>query len=81
LPKARRKNIKIAHKSIFSFEFFAPFNFLFLEEKNKSQCLQNKRLASKMHPESSSRLSDELFLKIYRTLFSFFSAIPSTRDI
>jgi len=25
------KNIKIAHKKIFSFEFFAPFNFLFSE--------------------------------------------------
>jgi hypothetical protein len=31
------KNIKIAHKKVFSFEFFAPFNFLFFEEKQKWQ--------------------------------------------
>jgi len=31
------KNIKIAHKKVFSFEFFAPFNFLFFEEKQKCQ--------------------------------------------
>jgi len=30
--KAGRKNIKIAHKKIFSSEFFAPFNFSFLEQ-------------------------------------------------
>jgi len=27
--RAGRKNIKIANKSLFSFDFFAPFNFYF----------------------------------------------------
>ena len=31
-----RKNIKIAQKDIFSFEFFAPFNSLFLEPESIS---------------------------------------------
>jgi len=52
------KNIKIAHKKIFSFEFFAPFNFLFFEEKERSKCQQNQRLARKIAPKSTSKLSD-----------------------
>jgi len=35
------KNIKIARKDIFSFEFFAPFNSLFLEQEKNEKCLKN----------------------------------------
>ncbi|MFH1729629.1 MAG: recombinase family protein [Pseudomonadota bacterium] len=52
------KNIKIANKSLFSFDFFAPFNFLFLEQQERSQCLQTKRLSSKNRPHFTSELSD-----------------------
>ncbi|MFH1360401.1 MAG: recombinase family protein [Candidatus Omnitrophota bacterium] len=52
------KNIKIAQKKIFSFSFFAPFNFLFFEEKEKSQCQTNQKLIKKIRSESVSRLSD-----------------------
>ncbi|MCK4437371.1 recombinase family protein [bacterium] len=38
------KNIKIAHKKIFAFNLFAPFNFLFFEEKNKCQPENLKRV-------------------------------------
>ncbi|MCM8782139.1 MAG: recombinase family protein [Candidatus Omnitrophica bacterium] len=52
------KNIKIAHKTIFSFEFFAPFNFLFLEEKQKLQCQTKQRVAKILAQKSLSGLSD-----------------------
>ena len=41
------KNIKIAQKNIFSFEFFAPFYFLFFEQENFYKCQQNQRLSPK----------------------------------
>mgnify|MGYP001605248848 CR=1 FL=1 len=52
------KNIKIAHKKIFSFEFFAPFNFLFFEEKQKCQTKNLKRVTNFLPPKSLSGLSD-----------------------
>ncbi|MEW6009589.1 MAG: recombinase family protein [Candidatus Omnitrophota bacterium] len=52
------KNIKIAHKKIFSFDFFAPFNFLFLEEKQKCQTKNLKRVTNLLPPKSLSGLSD-----------------------
>jgi len=42
------KNIKIARKDIFSFEFFAPFNSLFLEQEKNEKCLKNQRLMKKI---------------------------------
>ncbi|MBU4487445.1 MAG: hypothetical protein KKI13_00045 [Candidatus Omnitrophica bacterium] len=51
------KNIKIAHKKIFSFEFFAPFNFLFFEEKQKCQTKNLKRVTNFLPPKSLSGLS------------------------
>jgi site-specific DNA recombinase len=51
------KNIKIAHKKVFSFEFFAPFNFLFFEEKQKCQTKNLKRVANFLPPKSISGLS------------------------
>ena len=52
------KNIKIAHKKIFSFEFFAPFNFFFFEKEQQIQCQKNQRLMKNRHGESISGLSD-----------------------
>lgn len=51
------KNIKIAHKKLFSFEFFAPFNFLFFEEKQKCQTKNLKRVTNFLPPKSLSGLS------------------------
>jgi len=52
------KNIKIAQKKIFSFSFFAPFNFFFFEKEQKSLCQKNQKLM-KIRPEKSiSGLSD-----------------------
>jgi len=72
LPKARRKNIKIAHKKIISFEFFAPFNFFFFEEKQKCQPAKLKRLMKNPPEKSLSGLSADLMLRLYHTLFLFF---------
>ncbi|MBU1148009.1 MAG: hypothetical protein KKD11_06610, partial [Candidatus Omnitrophica bacterium] len=59
------KNIKIAQKKsvfspkrIFSFSFFAPFNFFFFEKEQKIQCQTNQRLMKNLHRESISGLSD-----------------------
>jgi len=59
------KNIKIAQKKsvfspkrIFSFSFFAPFNFFFFEKEQKSLCQKNQRLMKNRHRESISGLSD-----------------------
>jgi len=70
---SRTKNIKIAKKDIFSFEFFAPFNSLFLEQEKKEKCLKNQRLMKNLRPESISGLLAELSLRFYDTLFSLFS--------
>ena len=66
------KNIKIAHKKIFSFEFFAPFNFLYLQEKQKCQTKNLKRVTNFLPPKSLSGLSDGLLFRLYNVLFSFF---------
>lgn len=52
------KNIKIPHKKIFSFEFFAPFDFLFFEEKQKLKCLKNQRFWKTAAAKSTSGLTD-----------------------
>ena len=73
------KNIKIAPKNnsaasgrCLAFSFFAPFNFFFFAEEQKTLCHKNKRLMTKSHRESSSVLSDDLMLRLYETLHSFF---------
>jgi site-specific DNA recombinase len=62
------KNIKIAHKKVFSFEFFAPFNFLFFEEKQKCQTKNPKRVANFLPPKSLSGLSAGRWLWQRRTM-------------
>ena len=46
------KNIKIAKKDIFSFEFFAPFNSLFLEQEKKEKCQKKQKKFAKIPQES-----------------------------
>ena len=72
-----------ARKQIFSFEFFAPFQFLFFEEKEKLKCLKNQRLLQ-LHIQkhalqspkdavgSSFALSDGLMKRLYDMLYNFF---------
>jgi hypothetical protein len=71
--RARRKNIKIAQKDIFYFEFFAPFNSLFLEQEKNEKCLKNQRLTKKNRPEYISAHLAEISLRFYDILFSLFS--------
>ena len=66
------KNIKIAQKKsvfspkrIFSFSFFAPFNFFFFEKEQKSLCQKNQRLMKNLRRESISGLSDGLLYRFY----------------
>jgi len=66
------KNIKIAQKKIFSFSFFAPFNFLFSETERKSQCQKNQKLTKIRPKKSTSEPSDGLLFRLYNVLFSFF---------
>jgi site-specific DNA recombinase len=51
------KNIKIARKDIVSFDFFAPFNFLFFEQEKIYKCQQNQRLSAPKSLRSILRLS------------------------
>jgi len=66
------KNIKIAQKKIFAFNFFAPFNFLFFETKEKSQCQIDKRITTKIRPRSLSVLSDDPWFVLYKLAKPFF---------
>ena len=66
------KNIKIAHKKIFSFEFFAPFNFLFFEEKQKCQTKILKRVTNFLPPKSLSGLSADPLFALYKLSKPFF---------
>jgi site-specific DNA recombinase len=52
------KNIKIAPKNAFSFNFFAPFNFFFFEEKQKCQVVNLQRVMKNRPRRSLSGLSD-----------------------
>ena len=61
------KNIKIAHKKLFSFEFFAPFNFLFSETERKSQCQKKQKLIKICPKKSTSGLSADRWCK-YRVM-------------
>jgi hypothetical protein len=78
--RARRKNIKIAparggqaNNRIHSFDFFAPFNFLFFEQENIYKCQQNQRqkfILSKAEVAPKSlhsilRLSADLLYRFY----------------
>ncbi|MDD5070592.1 MAG: recombinase family protein [Candidatus Omnitrophica bacterium] len=45
------KNIKIARKDILSFEFFPPFNSLFLEQEKKEKCLKNQKKFAQIRPK------------------------------
>ena len=69
-----RTNIKITHTKIFSFEFFAPFNFLYFEEKQRLKCLKNQRFQKAAAEKSISGLTDDLMFRLYNVLFSFFQS-------
>ena len=69
------KNIKIADRNIFSFDFFAPFNFFYFEEHSKRSLPENysrKRRLKTLKNQSTLRLSDDLWEKLYITLNNFF---------
>ena len=51
------KNIKIARKDIFSFEFFAPFNSFFFEAQNSLNLKQNQGVTKKLCLKSILRRS------------------------
>jgi len=70
----RQKKIVFSPKRIFSFSFFAPFNFFFFEKEQTIQCQKNQRLMKNLRRESISGLSDGLLFRLYNVLFSFFSA-------
>jgi len=79
LPKARRKNIKIAPaiggalppKRI-SFFLFAPFNFLFSETERKSQCQKNQKLTKICLKKSTSEPTADPWFVFYKLSKSFF---------
>jgi len=51
------KNIKIARKDIFSFDFFAPFNSFFFEAQNPLNLKQNQGVIKKLCLKSILKLS------------------------
>ena len=55
----------IAHKKIFSFSFFAPFNAFFFETNNSFKTKQNKQLTKKLCLKSILRLSAGLVYRLY----------------
>jgi site-specific DNA recombinase len=69
------KNIKIAHKKVFSFEFFAPFNFLFFEEKQKCQIKNLKRLTKNLPQKSTSALTDVRWTRCYKPILQFLAGV------
>jgi site-specific DNA recombinase len=69
------KNIKIAHKKVFSFEFFAPFNFLFLEEKQKCQTKNLKRVTNFLPQKSLSGLTADRWMRYRGTMEKIAEAI------
>jgi len=64
-------NIKIADKKIFSLELFAPFSFLYFEEKQKCQPENLKRLTKIRPKKSTSALTDGLKERLCNTLYTF----------
>ena len=75
------RNIKISDKKIINAEFFAPFNFLFFEEKYKcrNRKIQNRpTLAAGRDPrpnESVYSLSDDLLTRLNQTIFQFLKSL------
>jgi hypothetical protein len=69
--RAEHKNIKIAHKKVFSFEFFAPFNFLFSEEKQKCQTKNLKRVTNFLPPKSLSGPSAGRMRRYYNIILQY----------
>jgi len=72
------RNIKISDKKIKNAEFFAPFNYLIFEEKNKcrNRKIQNlPALRTGATPGSVSSLSDDLLDRLDRTLFPFLKSL------
>jgi len=79
LPKARRKNIKIASclggrlpQKRISFSLFAPFNFLFSETERKSQCQKNQKLIKICPKKSTYAPSDDPWFVLYKLSKPFF---------
>ena len=61
------KNIKIAKKEIFSWEFFAPFNSFFLETEKSKKCRKNQKISPRASLQSSLRHSADLIYRFYKT--------------
>jgi len=59
------KNIKIARKDIFSFDFFAPFNSFFFEEEEIYKCQRNQRLSPLKSLQSILKLSADRLYRFY----------------
>jgi hypothetical protein len=79
LPKARRKNIKLAPvvggallpKRI-SFSLFAPFNFLFSETEKKLQYQKNQKVIKICLKKSTSAHSADPWFVFYKLAKPFF---------
>jgi site-specific DNA recombinase len=59
------KNIKIAQKKIFSFDFFAPFNSFFFEAQNSLNIKQNQGVRKDLCLKSILRHSADLLYRFY----------------
>ena len=67
------KNIKIAKKDIFSWEFFSPFNSFFLEQEKSKKCRKNQKISPTGSLQSLLRRTADISLRFYDMLFSLFS--------
>jgi site-specific DNA recombinase len=59
------KNIKIARKEIFSFDFFAPFNSFFFEAQNSLNLKQNQGVRKDLCLKSILKHSADLLYRFY----------------
>ena len=72
------RNIKISDKKIKNAEFFAPFNFFILKEKNKCRNgkIQRRRpFRAAPRGECALSRSDELWIQFNRTLYKFLKTL------
>jgi len=72
------RNVKISDKKIKNAEFFAPFNFFILKEKNKCRNgkIQRRRpFRAAPRGECALSRSDELWIQFNRTLYKFLKTL------
>jgi len=70
-PQAGQKHQNLPKENFFFFPF-PPFNFFFLEQKQKSQCQTKQKLTRILAQKSLSGLSADLVFRLYNVLYSFF---------